>query len=35
MLSLINKSVNKYICFYNLFSVRGLQTKANYFRGTW
>jgi len=31
--SLINKFTNKYICFYNLFNVRELGTKDDYFEG--
>ena len=33
MESLINKFTNKYTCFYNLFNVRGLETKDDYFKG--
>jgi len=33
MESLINKFTNKDTCFYNLFNVRGLETKDHYFRG--
>jgi len=31
--SLINEFTNKYICFYNLFNVKGFDTKDNYLRG--
>jgi len=31
MESLINKFTNKRICFYNLFNVRGLESKGDYF----
>jgi len=32
MESLIIKFTIKYICFYSLFKVRGLETKGNYLR---
>ena len=32
MESLIIKFTNKYICFYSLFEVRGLETTGNYLR---
>jgi len=35
MESLIKKLTNKYICLYNLFIVRGLDTKDNYSKGVW
>jgi len=35
MESLINKFINKYICFYNVFNVKGLETKDNYLREAW
>jgi len=35
MESLINKFAKKYICFCNLFNVRGLETKENYLREAW
>jgi len=31
--SLINTFTNKYTCFYNIFNVRGLGTKDDYFEG--
>jgi len=34
MESLTNKFTNKYI-FYNLFNVRGLETKPNHLRKAW
>jgi len=34
MESLINKFTNKYICFYNLINVKGVETKDSYLRET-
>jgi len=31
----LNKFTKKYICFYNLFKVRGRETKENYLREAW
>jgi len=31
--SLINKFTDNYICFENLFKIRGLEIKDNYFKG--
>jgi len=33
--NLITKFTNKYICFYSLFKVRGLETKDNCLREAW
>jgi len=35
MESFMIKFTNKYICFYNLFKVKGLETKDNYSREAW
>jgi len=35
MESLIIKFANKYVCFYSLFEVMGLETKDNYLGEAW